>query len=191
MPEKTDVEMIEVSVNDLPLFTMFMWDGHSWEKTGSFDGTFCGIRRCDTWENASLHKDTKVMTQAAHLEHRRTEDAAMLQEEAAGTTEPFIKSKVLPITDRGETIENPGDGFIVVGNIYVAQLGEDGKPQGGLIGHKYDVTQAGMVHEMSLHRGVYTKRDILRALGYSNEDLRRELGLRASERQSLEEGLKQ
>ena len=45
-----------------------------------------------------------------------------------------MKTKHFPLDQAGNPITDPRAGFIVVGSIYVAQVGENGAPEGGLIG---------------------------------------------------------
>lgn len=85
------------------------------------------------------------------------------------------------IAEDGTKLEKPEDGFIVQGNIYVAQVDKNGIPRGGLIGNAfptvpsiYDDSETDENHKFAKHEirlFAYSKADFLRALGYTKEEL--------------------
>jgi len=85
-----------------------------------------------------------------------------------------VRSKLVPISDSGKMMTRPEEGFIVVGNIYVAEVGEDGRPRGGLIGNAFPVTRCR--HEKfalgDVKTYVFTRQEFLQALCIEPEDLR-------------------
>ncbi len=83
-----------------------------------------------------------------------------------------MSEKRYPVTDSGEEILDPEDGFIIQGNIYVAQLDEKGKPNGGLVGGGswlFDIGEAFV--EDKVPTTIMTKAELLLALGYTVEEL--------------------
>ena len=140
-------------------------------ETGWYDGD----------RRVRLVLDGEVMGQVVRQleeEKDRRGDAGVMTPTHTGSAaagnrpaEPFVKCRVMPITENGKTLENPEDGFIVVGNIFVSKLDSHGMPHGGLIGRGYDTDSKGRILETDLHRGCYSKGDMLDALSYTNDEL--------------------
>ena len=78
-----------------------------------------------------------------------------------------MKTKTVLVSEDGKILTNESDGFIIQGNIYVSDLKEDGQPNGGLIGNSFPDD----IDKSKVKLLCYTKKDFLRALGYTWEEL--------------------
>ena len=76
-----------------------------------------------------------------------------------------VKISKIVVTEDGTEITNPKAGFILMGNIFVAEVGEDDQPHGGLLGDNF--CEDGTIKRLA----AFTKAEMLEALGYTIEEL--------------------
>lgn len=78
------------------------------------------------------------------------------------------------VTEGGEELLNPEDGFIICGNIYRATLNLKGQPYQGLIGDNFDPKVANTeIGGVRVRMQALTRTELLKALGYTIKDLRK------------------
>ena len=73
------------------------------------------------------------------------------------------------LSDSGKEL-GPRDGFIVQGCIFVSMVNQEGIPQGGLIGSG---KEAEMISKAGVPYSVFDKMQMLEALSYTAEELKR------------------
>jgi len=76
-----------------------------------------------------------------------------------------IQRDAIIVSEDGTEIRNPKDGFIVMGNIMVAEVDEEDSPIGGIIGNNFD--DNGQVKRYV----AFTREELLKVLNYTIEDL--------------------
>lgn len=79
-----------------------------------------------------------------------------------------VVNKKIILAEDGQVLETANDGFIIQGNIYVSEVGENEKPYGGLIG---DSKTGIALDEANIKCRAYTKKDFIRALHIDPDEL--------------------
>jgi hypothetical protein len=76
-----------------------------------------------------------------------------------------IEHRVVILSEENKEITDPHKGFIVVGNVMAAIVGDKNQPSDGLIGPNFDAD--GKVSRWM----AFTKEEMLRVLGYTIDEL--------------------
>ena len=77
-----------------------------------------------------------------------------------------VNRPAIIVSEDGTEIRDPKDGFIVMGNIFAAQVDLNDQPYGGIIGDNFD-GETGQVKRLN----AFTKEEMIRGLGYTVEEL--------------------
>lgn len=83
-----------------------------------------------------------------------------------------MKVKKILISESGQEICGPDDGFILMGNVYKADIGNDGLPHLGLIGNNFLQTGVEKIPLTEVVKlAAFKKLEFLKALDFGIKDL--------------------
>ena len=81
-----------------------------------------------------------------------------------------MKTEQIIISESGEKLIDPKEGFILYGSIFVSQLDENGLPNGGLLG---DGKTTEKIIDAGIKPTAYSVKDFIKSLGIDPFELKR------------------